>query len=516
VAADGSGEGVGPSEDPFGGNGYVGDVVLYDNVLIGDDDPCLIGVDFEDDREVLTFVFTCDPVGRGYEPGTIVVGTANGGYLRRIVSVQVDGQNLIAWTDFASLDEVILEGGFSADLDLNDEGRGNLIDLSGMTIYHGDVGPAELNIALERGALDINPALRIDGDWSWDGLKSFDMDLGIDLLADIKATITSTDDVRIGKAIDVWEHNYPFTFAIGPVPVVGLVEMTVTAGARVSLGGKAAITVGVYADLKAHNRKKFTQSGGWVDDDYSDSNFNVLDPVLDVENKAKANVYVQLDTFVKMYGVAGPQFRNRLFTGVKGSLACEGINFDLEVGYLGRGSIRLNLFNRFTPEKIFLKVTFEFDVISGQMPYPGHVSPVPCVDESIMCGETIEGDTREVDDPWLSGYTCNVGSYAAPEKVYMWKATKSGPATWELIDPEPNVTNHDVFVVKGLFNLMTGDCEEWGLNEVEFEAEKGETYYLIVDGYDTDEGTFSARLTCDEAEATFVGSDDPDDTINPF
>jgi hypothetical protein len=514
VAPDGIGDindGPGTGDDPFGDQ--YGDIVLYDNVLIGDDDPCLVGVDFEEDREVLTFIFTCDPVGRGYEPGTIVVGSTNGGYLRRIVSVQVDGQNLIAWTDFASLDEVILEGGFSTEIDLGNEGRSNLIDLSGTTIYHGDVGPAELNIGLERGVLDINPALIIDGDWGWDGLEKFKMDLGIDMVADIKGTITSTDDVRIGKGKDVWTHNVPFTFAIGPVPVVGTVELELSVGARVNIGGKASVTAGIYADYKAHNKKKYTTSGGWVDEDYSEGSFNPIAPTLEIENKAKANIYIQLDTFVKMYGVAGPEFRNRLFTGVEGRLSCEGIDYDLEVGYLGRGTIKLKLFGRFEPEKIFLKITFDFDLLSGQLPYPGHINPVPCVDESIMCGETVEADTREADDPWLSGYSCNVGNYEAPDKVYEWKATKSGPVTWELVDPEPNEVNHDVFVLQGLWNLMTGDCETWGLNSVEFEAVKGETYYLVVDGYNQDQGSFSAKLSCEAAESNFVGDDD---TINPF
>ena len=517
VGTDGVGDtfdGSEPGDDPFGDQ--YGDVTLYDNVLIGDDDPCLVGVDFEEDREVLTFIFTCDPVGRGYEPGTIVVGSTNGGYLRRIVSIQVDGQNLVAWTDFASLDEVILEGGFSTEINLGDEGRGNLIDLSGTTLYHGDVGPAELNIGLDRGVLDINPALIIDGDWGWDGLKKFKMDLGIDLLADIKGTITSTDDVRIGKAKDVWTHNVPFTFAIGPVPVVGAVEMKLSAGARVNIGGKASVTAGVYADYKAHNKKKYTASGGWVDEDYSEGTFEPIAPTLEIENKAKANIYIQLDTFVKMYGVAGPTFRNRLFTGVEGSLACEGINYDVEVGYLGRGAVKLNLFGRFQPEKIFLKVTFDFDVMTGQLPYPGNLNPVPCVDESIMCGETVEGDTREGDDPWLSGYSCNVGNYAAPEKVFEWKATKSGPITWELIDPEPTEVNHDVFILRGWWNLMTGDCETWGLSSVDFEAVKGETYYLVVDGHGDNAGPFEAKLNCEEADSNFVGTGDPDETINPF
>ena len=110
------------------------------------------------------------------------------------------------------------------------------------------------------------------------------------------------------------------------------------------------------------------------------------------------------------------------------------------------------------------------------------------------------------------GYSCNVGNYQAPEVVYQWKATKSGTVLWELIDPEPNLINHDLFVVKGMWDLALGNCETWGLNDVEFEAEAGQTYYLIVDGSNMDSGTYEAKLTCDEGNPF---SNDGD-TSNPF
>jgi hypothetical protein len=296
--------------------------------------------------------------------------------------------------------------------------------------------------------------------------------------------------------------------------VIGAIEMKLSVGARVDIGGNATLTAGLYGDLKLHNRKEYTISGGWEDADVSEGEFHLLEPELDISNKAKVSVFGQLDSFIKMYGVAGPSFRTRIHVGVRGSLVCDGIDYEVEAGVMGRGSIKLNLFNRFHPEKIFMKITFTVDLMGGHLPWPGHLSPVPCTDEEIMCGQTITGDTRETDDPWLHGYTCNVGNYAAPEKIYMWKATKTGPATFELIDPEPNVVNHDVFVVKGLWDLMNGNCEEWGVSELTIDAEAGETYYFIVDGYDDDSGTFSAKLTCDEDNPLAGG--DLGDTSNPF
>jgi len=510
VAADGPyGPGdVDPNDDPFGDDG--GDVKIYENVLLGDEDPCLIDVDFAEDREVLTFTFVCEPDGRGFEPGIIVVGSANGGYLRRITSTEISGQTLTAWTEEASLAEVIEEGGFSQDIQFGDDAR-NLIDLSGTSLWSGEVGPASVSASLPRAAFDIDPALVIDGHWADGEMQSFDFDLGLDLDADFALSLSSTNGLRYSKSMSLWTHNYPFAFAIGPVPVVGVVEMALKIGFRADAPGHMTVTTGATGELSIHNRKEWRNSQGWSDNDVSEGEWEIDPPDLEISTKAKVRAYARFDTTVKLYGVVGPRFRTELGAQVTAKPKCEGIEYDVEADVGGSGAITLNILDRFKPSKTFLKVTFTADLLEGTIPWPIETT-MPCNEEPIACGQTVEADTRENLAPVHSGYSCNIGNYQAPEVVYEWKATKSGPVVWELIDPEPNLINHDLFVVRGMVNLVFSDCETWGLNDVEFEAVAGETYYLIVDGHNDDSGTFTAKLTCEDENPLAGGGD----TSNPF
>ena len=60
--------------------------------------------------------------------------------------------------------------------------------------------------------------------------------------------------------------------------------------------------------------------------------------------------------------------------------------------------------------------------------------------------------------------------------------------------------------------MVTADCLTWGSNSIEFEAEAGRAYYLVVDGYDEDAGPFGAQFECSDEGSNGGG----DDTFNPF
>ena len=505
--------GDGDIGDDTGDNNNSDEVVLYDNVVIGDEDPCLVGVEFEEDREDLTFVFTCSPEGRGYDPGAVVVGSHNGGYLRRLETVTIVDQTIFAETSFASLDEVIYQGSMSETLELEFEER-NLLNFGGTFLHSGDIGPTNLMVTLPQAHFDIDPKLVIDGHWAWGSMESFDIDMGIDLDMALSVSVRSTNGLRKTGKKDLWTHNWPFAFAIGPVPVAGVVEFKLSAGYSLDAPGQVTVTAGMDADVSAHTRKSWRPETGWNPEDgwndSSDGSLNFTGPDLDVATRAKVRGYARFDTTVKFYGTVGPRFRAEAGAQVTAEPSCDGIEYDASADMSGQGAITLSILNRFNPSKTFLKITFTADLVEGTIPWPLDLSNF-CDPNTIMCGETVTGDTRE-GTGFLSGYSCNIGSYAAPEIVYQWKATKSGPVTLELVDPDPTSVNHDLMVIRGFPSLAVANCETWGLNSVEFEAEAGATYYLVVDGYDNDSGGFQAQLSCDEADNPFS----LDDPSNPF
>jgi alpha-glucosidase len=102
-----------------------------------------------------------------------------------------------------------------------------------------------------------------------------------------------------------------------------------------------------------------------------------------------------------------------------------------------------------------------------------------------IAGTTVGGATA------LDAYSCNVGSYAAPERTFRFVAPAAGPVTFRLVDPAPMQTNHDVMVLAD-----DGTCVAWGANAATFDADPGATYRLVVDGYDHDEGPFRVAVDC--------------------
>ena len=125
--------------------------------------------------------------------------------------------------------------------------------------------------------------------------------------------------------------------------------------------------------------------------------------------------------------------------------------------------------------------------------------------DRLYCGAQVLGDTSD----WNSGatstidsYPVSVGNYSGPEMSWVYTAEHSGWVTWRLIGAEPTELNHDVFVLSGTMGSCLADgALVRGFNEVSFEARAGETYFLVIDGYNGDAGHFEADLHCESEPA---------------
>ena len=119
--------------------------------------------------------------------------------------------------------------------------------------------------------------------------------------------------------------------------------------------------------------------------------------------------------------------------------------------------------------------------------------------KSIACGEIVFGST---DDPEFStreldGYDIAVGNYSAPESAYSFVASHTGPVLFSFVDPEPTLVNHDLFILDGSSGqCISSEALVWGLNYVGFDAIAGQTYFVVVDGYNGDAGEFQLEADC--------------------
>ncbi len=123
----------------------------------------------------------------------------------------------------------------------------------------------------------------------------------------------------------------------------------------------------------------------------------------------------------------------------------------------------------------------------------------------LRCGDPVWGDTSNYNGgatSVINGYPVSVGNYSGPEMAWVYHAEVSGEVTWRLLNPEPTWVNHDLFVLSGAMGRCLADgALARGFNEVVFDARAGEDYFLVIDGYDGDQGRFDAQLECENDAA---------------
>ncbi|MEE2829695.1 MAG: hypothetical protein VX498_10960 [Myxococcota bacterium] len=479
--------------DPDDSNSSSDEVVIHEDVVIVDNDPCIVNTIIPMKRDVLTFEFGCDPVGHGIEPGKIVVGTEHGGYLRRIDSVAFDGWTVRAWTSPASIAEAVEYGGFS--LNLGGDAERALIDFSNTILFADSVLGSDVLVKLSRGSFDISPLIAVDGHWADGEVQTFNFDTSFEVETDLELYVLSSNGLRMTKEVDIWESSYPFATAIGPLPVVGRAGVRAKVGFRVDAPGQESVTTGVEGHARWANSRQFRTGEGWTDAPESDIALEFREPELELSTSTKVRAYLRLETFVSFYETAGPEIQADLYSQLSATPDCEGIDWEATAGLMVRAKIKVNILDKFKPTKIWGMVDLTADFGQGTVGYPTGF-PVPCAQPEIGCGDVVSGDTSLMQAQ-LDAYDCNIGNYDAPEAIYEWRAETSGPVEWALVDPTPLRVNQDVMVLEGAMDLLFAQCLTWGSNSVEFEAVAGQVYYLVVDGYDNDAGLFEAALTCE-------------------
>ena len=218
------------------------EVVIHEDVVILDEDPCLMSVDVPEDRETLVFEFSCDPAISGIEPGKIVVGSAGGGFLRRVVSAEIDGPIVTAFTEEASLNEAVIQGDLHVSMG---EAERALIDLGNTTLYGDQLFGSFTLFRLEEASLDITPLLDIDGHWEDGRVDTFEMDASLRLAGALSVLLSTTNGLRYSDSFQVWEGSLPFSAAIGPLPVVGQLGIKTGVGYMLDAPGHMTATVSV-------------------------------------------------------------------------------------------------------------------------------------------------------------------------------------------------------------------------------------------------------------------------------
>lgn len=289
----------------------------------------LVGVDSTD----WTLTFN-ESLGQEYglETGNILVTDKGEGLLRRITSIENEGNTVVIETTQAALTEAVEKGSFEFSDDLYYPGKSARIEYftEGVTIVENDLrdgSEAQFTVTIEvpvtedvsvEGELNLDPSIsgkaKISG-YSLDYLEfNFDIEEQLDLTTEV--TVAS---LELEEEITLAEITFPtITVMMGPVPVVLTPVFTVKIG--VNIGVSSTVTTGITQDLDITTSVLY-EDDNWSTDYNIDKGFDYLPPEL--SNAAEAKAYVQPQLAIKVYGVVSPNVSTQLYGLLEAELGAD-------------------------------------------------------------------------------------------------------------------------------------------------------------------------------------------------
>jgi hypothetical protein len=291
VVAIGAGCGVLPEEEPATGDETSeAEVHVADGVVVADPNATL-AAEVSNDRVVIPA-----SAGQRYRtmaPGTIFVGARGpstsknpDGFLRRVSSVNVEGDRLVVVTSPAALTDAIVggslktsTGGGKVDDHLTTGSfKGMEIDFSDKTLFDNvdDITAGDKqasfheSITLERAVLTMRPAVDVDVRIQDGKVTRFtakvegNLDSSIKAIANVSATGTVDEDVIAALKAKKHEIDKPLyqskrmalpTFSVGRIPVSPSVQFSVSLKCTLAFGGAVHANAGVEA-------KSYVRLGG--------------------------------------------------------------------------------------------------------------------------------------------------------------------------------------------------------------------------------------------------------------
>ncbi len=528
---DGSGSGTFDDDD----DGDYPPGPLHPDTILVEEHPCFLYADvLTEDREQIELGFDCDASVIGLEPGKIVAGVQDDGYLRRIVDVEFDGYRAYLVTEFASLAEAVTDVYFEEDIQL-EEGRGT-IEFGNRTLDEHSEDGVTSSVVIDKGVLTMTPNINASADFGFLRLKSVTSRNRVNIDIEMDATFKTDGPVDRTQMVELTRTTHPFTLRVGPVRVHGRLESVIKIGFAHTSTGPMEASTSWDGDGTIAMGGTYTMPGSWSP--YWNPTFEGT--VQEIEPQGMGDwtgrVYLKIDSQVVLNGNPGGTSLYWLLSDGMVQADCDGLDWQAIAGIRGQTNMRLRFMGRSvdhdfpemaigagnaegtathatTPEECLEgddddavsdddddddAVGDDDDVVADDDDTEdsfGVCTPVG----DLACGMSVAGDT-ELDAAAVAGmdaYPCNVGNYDAPEMVYRWTATTGSEVEFALVGASPTDINHDLFVLDGGGGSCSAEyCVAHGFNSVTFEPVPGNIYYLVVDGFWDEAGAFEAVLNC--------------------
>jgi cysteine-rich repeat protein len=278
-------------------------------VLSDDVGAALLSVD-DDGR--YTFAPGAEPALRHLPAGQVIVSGYQGGFLRRVSSVAVSDEGIVVETTDASLTDAVARGEFHQTSRPSEEGVHRYalgetrVDFSGLSLYDGQVGNADVSVRVATGSIEFQPDVDIDLEIERREVRRFravasgtiELEIGLEATASSGATVT--------HEVELARYEKLFVQWIGFVPVVEVVSVSFHAGVKLDGEESLSLSTGVRATAAVSAGAEYLD-GRWSPVADADSDLGFDPPVLELDLGLGIEAYVRAEVGVDFYAVAGPR-----------------------------------------------------------------------------------------------------------------------------------------------------------------------------------------------------------------
>jgi len=339
----------------------------------------------------IEYTYYTKPTNLNYTTGDYIVGTTGNGYLRKIDSIQEEGNKVILHTQNANLTDVMEKGEFSLHGYLTNKGvvstssiptrhtwkwnySKDLIDLS---ISHTFYTKNKIKVHVSgevKAWVNFTFIVKISH-WK---IKYFQFSVKNTEIASIG--ISANKSVILHKEYTIWEHTFPsITFDIGFVPVVITPKMNIRVGADVDLEANASASLSM--KLTTKEGVEYTD-GGWHTIHSFTKDISYKEPTVNLTANIKAYAITPEIEFL-IYDIAGPtadlepylQLQASAGASLNGLNASAHLSWGLYAGVEGHIGVKIATL----PEKSFKIFDLRWK-LAGSQPTPKyniliHVAP---------------------------------------------------------------------------------------------------------------------------------------------
>jgi hypothetical protein len=275
-------------------------------------------------ENTVTFLLA-HPDSLGMEVDDILVGTASQPFLRRVVHIDQNGNQVIVTTSPATLVEVLQQGELHESFQLADSTGGlfslqvnylapgvavlrdqRSLSLSGVVLFEGEHEGVGVSLTIPNGIIDFTPDIDFDMVVEDLSLQEFRLTAGgalqfdCDLLVQVSASVSMENEVLLAS-FSKWT-----TFLIGWVPVLVKTTLDFHGGAEVELEAEASMQTGFDSNTEIEVGASYETGDGWQPVYERDTDFNEHPLEWEVDGTAEVRAYVRPSVSVELYGVAGP------------------------------------------------------------------------------------------------------------------------------------------------------------------------------------------------------------------